>query len=745
MAVRSKIWMAAMMTIAVLGLIQTALAQGGGPWEIGPLGDAGAVTAVLEDGTLSISGSGEMRNWIMITAPWRADEYRNLIETVVIGDGVTSIGANAFNNCTRLTSVTIGNSVTTIEGQAFRGTALTSVVIPNSVTTIGSNAFNSAALTTVAIGNSVTTIGGGAFNSNSGLISVIIPNSVTTIGDSAFASTGLTSIIIPNNVTTIGAGAFLGCGNLTSVTIGNSVTSIGNGAFYATGGLTSVTIPNSVEHIGGSAFALTGLTSVTIPDNVTSIGASAFANSQLRFAVIGSGVTAIGMGAFANNNNLVRVDFLRREGVMTSMGTGIFASASPQIFGFIENTSVSGNAQFADRFTPYELDISLSQTDPHVFAPAPFDYGAQTPLTVTISANELFVDAATGELTIALIGANPAAFTLNRTTATLGQGDVTSFTVTPAEGLNYGVYNAMVSVSAPLSFFTVSFTVKPEGMGTVSIAGWTHGEAPNAPHAAGGSSLEVTFEYKLADADDDTYSETVPTNAGNYMVRATFAETATHMAHTATYNFTISKADPQYTLPEGLAGRIGDALSSVTLPTAQNGAWLWMNGETIISEPIGEQEFPARFIPTNSANFNIMENIDITVAVCTTTSISVIDRVIPGEKVEETVIIAPVTASSEITVGPNPVARQAGAVNIFRVGRQIRNGTLTVYDASGNFIRRVSINDNASGDLAARVIGSWDLTDNQGRLVSEGTYLVRGTITTLDGKRERVSTLIGVR
>ena len=87
-------------------------------------------------------------------------------------------------------------------------------------------------MTSVTIPNSVTSIEYGAFYGCDGLTSVTIPNSVTSIGDHAFGScSGLTSVTIPNSVTSIGYGAFDGCSGLTSVTIGNGVTYIGSEAF----------------------------------------------------------------------------------------------------------------------------------------------------------------------------------------------------------------------------------------------------------------------------------------------------------------------------------------------------------------------------------------------------------------------------------------------------------------------------------------------------------------------------------
>ena len=191
------------------------------------------LTWTLADSVLTISGMGAMENFAFNSyAPWY--DYRSSIKSVIISDGVTSIGYEAFSRCSSLSSVTIPNSVTSIEKWAFsRCSSLTSVTIPNSVTSIGDLAFaECSSLTSVTIGNSVTSIGNSAFYDCSSLTSITIPNSVTTIGRRTFRNcSSLTSVTIGNSVTSIGESAFSNCSSLTSVSIGNGVTSIGADAF----------------------------------------------------------------------------------------------------------------------------------------------------------------------------------------------------------------------------------------------------------------------------------------------------------------------------------------------------------------------------------------------------------------------------------------------------------------------------------------------------------------------------------
>ena len=143
----------------------------------------------------------------------------------------------------KFTKLTIGDSVTSIGNNAFRDcTSLTSITIPDSVTNIGAYAFSyCSSLTSVTIGNGVTSIGNYAFFDCTSLTSVTIGNGVTSIGDCAFQyCSSLTSITIPDGVKTIGSSAFEFCTSLTSVTIGNGVTNIGDSVCYGCNKLKTV-------------------------------------------------------------------------------------------------------------------------------------------------------------------------------------------------------------------------------------------------------------------------------------------------------------------------------------------------------------------------------------------------------------------------------------------------------------------------------------------------------------------------
>ena len=187
------------------------------------------------DGTLSIFGIGNMYDYTSTTQPWNS--CKSEIKSIIINEGVTSIGNYAFYSCSNLTSVTIPNSVTSIGNSAFSGcSSIMQVHIPN-ITSWCNIDFSSTSSNPLFCKNAYLYV------DNNKITDLVIPNGTNSIKDYTFYNyVGLTSITIPNNVTSIGSSAFRNCSGLTSITIPNSVTSIGNSAFYGCSGLTSVSI-----------------------------------------------------------------------------------------------------------------------------------------------------------------------------------------------------------------------------------------------------------------------------------------------------------------------------------------------------------------------------------------------------------------------------------------------------------------------------------------------------------------------
>ncbi len=240
------------------------------------------LTWVFDDeGTLTISGSGDMVSYMWFSL---SSIDLDAIQSIIIEEGVTSIGSNAFVGFENLTSVDIADTVTSIGSGAFYNcTSLTSIEIPDSVTSISHgdleiSMYNGVfqgctSLTDVKLPSGLTYIPqcmfayctsltsldfipdtvervcDSAFYGCSGLREFVLPESMTVIDDYAFWNTGFTSITIPSHITEIGYNAFWGCTNLTNLIISDGVEKIGYGAFYYCTSLTSVVIPSSVTSI----------------------------------------------------------------------------------------------------------------------------------------------------------------------------------------------------------------------------------------------------------------------------------------------------------------------------------------------------------------------------------------------------------------------------------------------------------------------------------------------------------------
>ncbi len=385
------------------------------------------------DGVLTISGTGAMRDYSALTrdysegySPWA---FRNDVVSIVIEDGVTAIGKNAFLLCENLTDVTIPASLTAIGEDAFdwcgnlsavhisdmaawcgisfaslssdpfssmssnplyraqnlylNGALVTDLVVPRGTNSIGRYAFcNYSKLTSVTVLNGATSIGEHAFIGCENLKSVTLPDSMVTIGNAAFcACDGLTSVTIPDSVTAIGDGAFKYCSSLTDLTIGGGVTSMGENAFSDCGMLTDLTLRDGITCIGKNAFAeCYSLTGVAIPDSVTTIGTDAFYCCNLTDVAIPASVTSIGDRAFGDSG-LTRITvssenqtFVVQGGALIDKQRGrlIVLPAASNVTAYTVPDGVTSICNYAFRhcknLTSVTLPDSLTSIGDHAFA-----------------------------------------------------------------------------------------------------------------------------------------------------------------------------------------------------------------------------------------------------------------------------------------------------------------------------------------------------------------------------------------
>ena len=251
----------------------------------------GNLTWTLDNaGILTISGTGAMDNYKAFSSPWC---IKDDVISVIIENGVTSIGDYAFYWCDSIRDISIPQSVTSIGDYAFYWcNSLRGITIPESVTNIGNFAcFGCSALSEISTAENnsyYTSIDGVLYNKDMTTLvqypagktddTYLIPNSVTSIGCGAFGDcNNLKKITIPNGVTNIEKFAFEGCSSITEITIPKSVTSIGHTAFGCCNNLKKVIIKYGVTSIGNYAFIFcSSLNEITIPHSITSIGDGAF-------------------------------------------------------------------------------------------------------------------------------------------------------------------------------------------------------------------------------------------------------------------------------------------------------------------------------------------------------------------------------------------------------------------------------------------------------------------------------------
>lgn len=195
---------------------------------------------------------------------------------------ITGTTLNKYNGSSA--NVVIPNGVTTLSGKAFYGNKdVTSVTLPDTVTSINHSgifgAFQSdTSLEHVYLSNNLTSIGNYAFSGCSSLQSVVLPNSVTSIGTQAFnGCSSMKTLTLSNNLVSMGEWAFCQCTSLLSIDVPGSIAKIPERAFQGCSSVKSITVREGVRTIDKDAFrACSSATRVTLPASVTTINMYAF-------------------------------------------------------------------------------------------------------------------------------------------------------------------------------------------------------------------------------------------------------------------------------------------------------------------------------------------------------------------------------------------------------------------------------------------------------------------------------------
>lgn len=237
--------------------------------------------------------------------------YDSDIESITIPNSVTTIGAQAFANCQKLSNAKLPANLTSLGYEAFYCCeSLTEINIPKGLAKLESMVFyccSKVTAVTVEDGSYLSEIGNQAFAGCVRLESINLPTTLKTIGENAFNDCNrLISIVIPEGVTSIGNYAFNSCELLESVTLPSTLTSIGEWAFQSCSALKSISIPAGVETIGEGAFSSCSvLSSLEIAEGVKHIGKDAFRYCHaLRSVVLPNSILTIGEYAFSDSNNL---------------------------------------------------------------------------------------------------------------------------------------------------------------------------------------------------------------------------------------------------------------------------------------------------------------------------------------------------------------------------------------------------------------------------------------------------------
>ena len=565
------------------------------------------------------------------------------VEEVVLPPGLTEIGSHAFYQDQYLKPFTIPSSVTKIGQEAFCGSfAGGSFTIPSTVTNMGSNFLKSTGLKEIIINANMDTIASESFDNSSNLEKIVLPNTITSIGSFAFSKCPkLKEIKLPLNLQTIDNNAFSESFDEATLILPNTIQSIGYSAFLKSG-LKEIIIQSNIDRIAYSMFDKSNkLEKVVLPNTIKTIEENAFLEcSKLKEINIPSSVTSIGRNAF-NQTGLKEINI---QGNIDTISNDMFYGSKELETVSLPNTVTTikeGAFKGCSKLKEINIPENLTTIERNSFFGALDDVSLVLPETVTNIGINAFQNSGLKEIIIKGSINSILDQTFSECTSlekVVLRGAITSIENSAfynSTNLNEIYLNKEIISIDNTAFEAISenptFYVYANSYSKEYVSDNNYNYIQIDPDEIYVRNLRD--KYYAFDEIEDIYLELVyneketrteiidnnisikyQDNSNSLRYGQTSFEVSAHNSQDYEIKtevpIEVFKLTPNYTIPNNINGNIEQRLSEIDLPEG----FEWMDGSTIINEA-GNITYKARYIPEDTNNYEIVDNIDITVSV----------------------------------------------------------------------------------------------------------------------------------
>ena len=562
---------------------------------------------------------------------------KSSVKSVDLPASVTELEDGTFYECPQLDTIDL-SYIQSIGKNVFEGCAFKSVELP-SVQNIESYAFqNCTALESVKLGEGVTELLTGTFKNCTKLKEVELPNSLKTIGGYTFYNTAISKIDLRNIDTISSTYAFAECKNLENIKMDSLQGTLLRYTFENCTSLKSVTIPGTITSVESPAFnGCTALEELTFEAGESTLSmAEQKALSGLKTLKIDRDIKTASAGGFTNWST-DGLELIIGDGVATLPARVLVGDSSKDLLVnkivFGRNVKTVDKNAFAGNNTVKMVDMTVLDA-----APSSMD------LSGMISGSVIYVS--TKEMADTLIGTNGAdgrnyakwktgvavlnggaipdnsTIELKKLIVPEKKNAIFSGWYSDSEMTQAVTDNTMRNVASDYGKYYAKWDDKKAS--TIALKDnlaldRTYGDPAVALTKdscnVNGSSGDITFAYQQKDGDGKWIDlDAAPTNAGTYRVTATVAEDEEYASATSDpREFTIAKADPAYQndIPQNLVAIEGQTLADVTLPAG----FTWDADETTSVGNPGTSTFTVTYTPADTDNYNTIKGIEVTVKV----------------------------------------------------------------------------------------------------------------------------------